>query len=162
MYAITWDSLRPEVQAELREVNPGWVKTVTNICGTPILEIEENEQYLFKEACECIREYYRLEFGKVDCTIVDYSRIPLAYTVDEYCGDNDKTVTYTVQVCADLVNMRIVSVFTFHDLNCEKVDDNAYDNMREMLNDLSCMTFDSLVEMPDWIYRWLELQIEEE
>lgn len=164
MYEITWDSLRPEVQAELREANPEWVATVTNCGNKVLLEVEESEVHLFGKAIKDIRDYLDNEFGRYNEPIVSTSRIPLAYTVDEYEKDDGSTILYEVQVYANLDDLEMVTVFTFPDLNAGRTCIQKYENIAKMEQDLAYMSFDSLVSMPDEIYHWLESQeiIEEE
>lgn len=165
MYDITWDSLRPEVQEELREINPGWVETVTNFGGKVLFEVEESEKYLFDRCVKNILDYYEEEFGRNEETIVNTSRIPLAYTTDEFEREGDKSILYEIQVYVNLDDLEMVTVYTFPDLSEKKrTSVLKYKDIAAMEQDLAYMSFDSLVSMPDEIYHWLESQevIEEE
>lgn len=165
MYDITWDSLRPEVQEELREINPGWVETVTNFGGKVLLEVAESKKYLFDRCVKNILDYYEEEFEKNEETIGNTSRIPLAYTEDEFEREGDKPIFYEIQVYANLDDLEMVTVYTFPDLSEKKrTSVLKYKDIAAMEQDLAYMSFDSLVSMPDEIYHWLEFQevIEEE
>ena len=166
MYEITWDSLRPEVQEQLRKANPEWVATVTNCGNQVLLEVEEkNDEYFLELAIEHIHNYWKYEFGQRARGIANTSRIPLAYTVDEFEREGDKPILYEVQVYANLDDLEMVTVCTFPDLSENKrTSVLKYKDIAAMEQDLAYMSFDSLVSLPYDIYRFLESQevIEEE